>query len=176
MRSFALSALACLLLIVIAGAVSYAQGVDRGSAAATAELDAGVMLPDAGGVAPSKADHADPIADPAGAWQEFQDARKTGGLQIALGVLVAVVAGSIRRKLQPIPGQPEPDPESWRARSIALLGAAAMVAWGVADRAAGATSWIGLATIAVAAGALVWRAVDPPRGSADKKKTTTATA
>ena len=47
----------------------------------------------------------------------------------------------------------------------ALLGAAVMLGWGVADRAAGATSWIGLATIAVGAAALVWRAVNPPKGS-----------
>lgn len=176
MRTVLISMFAALIVIATAGVWAHAQG-ERSAAAAAAAFDAG-LPPDAGidavTVAPSQADHVDPIADPAGAWQEFQSARKTGGLQIALGVLVAVIAGSVRRRLQPVPGQPEPDPESWRARSIALLGAAAMVAWGVADRAAGATSWIGLATIAVAAGALVWRAVDPPRGSA--KKTTTATA
>ena len=123
-------------------------------------LDAGTApLP------PSLAPHADPVADPAATLSEFQQARRTGGLQLALGLTIAVIAGAIRARLQPTPGEPEPPPDTWRARSVALLGAAAMLAWGVADRAAGATSWIGLATIAVGAVALVWRAVNPPKGS-----------
>lgn len=121
-------------------------------------LDAGPALP------PSLAPHADPAVDPAATLSEFQQARRTGGLQLAMGVLVAVIAGAIRARLQPA-GEPEPPPDTWRARTVALLGAAAMLAWGVADRAAGATSWIGLATIAVGAAALVWRAVNPPKGS-----------
>lgn len=186
MRTAFLSTIVCLALIAVAGAVSYAQGEDRGLADTAAELDAGPadlgpyrtpgVVVDAGVaavaplVAPSEAPHADPIADPAGAWSEFSAARKSGGLQIALGVLVAVVAAAVRRRLEPVPGAPEPDPESWRARTIALLGAAAMIAWGVADRAAGATSWIGLATIAIGAVALVWRAIDPSRGEARAAK------
>lgn len=145
--------------------------------AAGADVDAGQMVPDAGLVdvaadntgaaapAPSVQPHADPAADPGGAWAEFQALRKKGGPQIAFGFLVAVIAAAIRVRLQPAPGEDEPDPASWRARTVALLGAAAMLGWGVADRAAGAIAWSALIPIALAAGALVWRAVNPPRGA-----------
>lgn len=177
MRTVLISMFAALIAVASVGVLAHAQG-ERSAAAAAAEFDAGLadqLAPDAGvvavaPVAPSEAPHADPITDPAGAWAEFKAARKSGGLQIALGVLVAVVAAAVRRRLEPVPGAPEPDPESWRARTIALLGAAAMIAWGVADRAAGATSWTGLATIAIGAVALVWRAIDPPRGEARAAK------
>ncbi len=186
MRTAILSTIVCLALIAVAGAVSYAQGEDRGLADTAAELDAGPadlgpyrtpgVVVDAGvaaiapPVAPSEAPHADPIADPSGAWAEFKAARKSGGLQLALGVLVAVVAAAVRRRLEPVPGAPSLDPKSWRARLSASLGAAAMLAWGVADYAAGATNGIGLATIAIGAVALVWRAIDPPRGEARAAK------
>ena len=158
MRYLVLSAFACLLALTLVATISYAQGVDRGSAAATAQLDAGVA-------APSAQPHVDPAADPGGAWAEFQALRKKGGPQIAFGFLVAVLAAAIRVRLQPAPGEAEPDPKSWRARSLALLGAAVAVGWGVADRAAGAISWSALATITLAAAMLVWRAINPPRGA-----------
>lgn len=158
MRYLFLSAFAALVALTLVATISYAQGVDRGAASATAELDAGV-------VAPSVQPHADPAADPGGAWAEFQGLRKKGGPQIAFGFLVAVIAAAIRVRLQPAPGEDEPDPASWRARTVALLGAAAMLGWGVADRAAGAIAWSALVPIALAAGALVWRAVNPPRGA-----------
>lgn len=163
MRYLFLSAAICLAALATATAVSYAQGDARGAAAATAELDAGVVNLDP--LPPSVQPHVDPVADPSGAWSEITAARKTGGLQLAVGLAIAVIAGAIRLRLQPTPGQPEPDPESWHARTLALLGAAVALGWGFADRAAGATSWIGLATIAVGAAALVWRAVNPPRGA-----------
>lgn len=163
-------AVAALIAITVGSARLYAYGQSVGRADVAA-LDAGVdpvvaadHFVDAGVLPPSLAPHADPAANPAATLSEFQQARRTGGLQLALGVLVAVIAGAIRARLQPT-GEPEPPPDTWRARTVALLGAAAMLAWGVADRAAGATSWIGLATIAVGAAALVWRAVNPPKGS-----------
>lgn len=159
MRYLVLSAFSCLLALTLVATISYAQGVDRGSAAATAQLDAGVAP------APSAQPHVDPAADPGGAWAEFQALRKKGGPQIAFGFLVAVLAAAVRVRLQPAPGEAEPDPESWRARSLALLGAAVMLGWGVADRAAGAIAWSALVPIALAAGALVWRAINPPRGA-----------
>lgn len=158
MRYLVLSAFACLIALTLVATISYAQGIDRGSAAATAQLDAGVP-------APSAQPHVDPAADPGGAWAEFSALRKKGGPQIAFGFLVAVIAAAVRVRLQPASGEAEPDPESWRARSLALLGAAVMLGWGVADRAAGAIAWSALVPIALAAGALVWRAINPPKGS-----------
>ena len=160
MRYLVLSAFACLIALTLVATISYAQGVDRGSAAATAQLDAGVVAP-----APSAQPHVDPAADPGGAWAEFSALRKKGGPQIAFGFLVAVIAAAVRVRLQPASGEAEPDPESWRARSLALLGAAVMVGWGIADRAAGAIAWSALVPIALAAGTLVWRAVNPRRGA-----------
>lgn len=145
--------------------------------AAGADVDAGQMVPDAGLVdvaadnpgaaapAPSVQPHADPAADPGGAWAEFQALRKKGGPQLAFGFLVAILGAAIRERLQPAPGGAEPDPTSWRARTIALLGAAVALGWGVADRAAGAITWSGLMPIALGAAMLVWRAVNPPRGA-----------
>lgn len=149
--------------------------------AAGADVDAGQMVPDAGRVdtrvaadnpdptavapAPSVQPHADPAADPGGAWAEFQALRKKGGPQLAFGFLVAILGAAIRERLQPAPGSAEPDPTSWRARTIALLGAAVALGWGVADRAAGAITWSGLMPIALGAAMLVWRAVNPPRGA-----------
>lgn len=158
MRYLFLSAFACLVALMLVATISYAQGVDRGAASATAELDAGVA-------APSVQPHADPAADPGGAWAEFQAARKKGGPQLAFGFLVAIIGAAVRERLQPEPGGAEPDPTSWRARTIALLGAAVALGWGVADRAAGAISWSGLMPIALGAAMLVWRAVNPPRGA-----------
>ena len=187
MRYLFLSAFAAIVALTLVTAISYAQGVDRGEAAAIAELDAGApdlgpyrtpgvvrvaAVVDAGVAAPSVQPHADPAADPGGAWAEFQALRKKGGPQIAFGFLIAVIAAAIRVRLQPEPGEEEPDPASWRARTVALLGAAAMLGWGVADRAAGAIAWSALVPIALAAGALVWRAINPPRGS--KRATTNA--
>lgn len=180
MRYLFLSAFAAIVALTLVTAISYAQGVDRGEAAAIAELDAGApdlgpyrtpgvvrvaAVVDAGVAAPSVQSHADPAADPGGAWAEFQAARKKGGPQLAFGFLVAIIGAAVRERLQPAPGGAEPDPTSWRARTIALLGAAVALGWGVADRAAGAITWSGLMPIALGAAMLVWRAVNPPRGS-----------
>lgn len=157
-----------LLFARLAGA-----GVDAGDLAVTdAGMDRVVLAdhapPDAGIVAPSAQPHADPAADPGGIWSEFQALRKKGGPQLAFGFLVAIIGTAVRERLRPAPGEDEPDPKSWRARTIALLGAAVAISWGLADRAAGAISWSGLMPIALGAAMLVWHAINPPKGAKAK--------
>lgn len=133
--------------------------IDAGPAPAVA-LDAGLDA------APPAADKLpDPASDPSAAWQAVQAGRKTGGLWLAVAMLVAMAAKAYRVRALPKPGEAEPSPLSWRAKSIAISAAALAIASALIDKAAGVGTWGTVATVAIAAVLMVWSSFDPPKGS-----------
>lgn len=133
--------------------------IDAGPAPAVA-LDAGL---DASSPAADKLP--DPASDPSAAWQAVQAGRKTGGLWLAVAMLVAMAAKAYRVRALPKPGEAEPSPLSWRAKSIAISAAALAIASALIDKAAGVGTWGTVATVAIAAVLMVWSSFDPPKGS-----------
>lgn len=114
---------------------------------------------------PPSAKLPDPASDPSAAWQAVQAGRKTGGLWLAVAMLVAMAAKAYRVRALPKPGEAEPSPTSWRARSIAISAAALAIASALIDKAAGVGTWGTVATVAIAAVLMVWTSFDPPKGS-----------
>lgn len=93
------------------------------------------------------------------------DGRESGGIWIGL-LLAFVAAGrSYRARTMPKPGQPEPDPRSWRAKSIAIAGALVVVTAAVADALIGIGGWWAVIAAVGTSAAMVWSALDPPKGS-----------
>jgi hypothetical protein len=76
--------------------------------------------------------------------------------------LVAILRGVLAR-LEPTPG--EPAPAGWRARAIPILSSVIALLGALADVLAGAP-WHALVPVALTAVAMIWTAIDPPRGSA----------
>lgn len=146
-------------------AVSLAAAVDAGPL----PIDAGPVVT----VATPSAGLPDPASDPSAAWQAVQAGRKTGGLWLAVAMLVAMAAKAYRVRALPKPGEQEPAPTSWRAKSIAISAAALAIASALIDKAAGVGTWGTVATVAIAAVLMVWSSFDPPKGS---KRTAAAVA
>lgn len=114
----------------------------------------------------------DPARDQSAAWQAVQAGRKTGGLWLAVAMLVAMAAKAYRVRALPKPGEAEPSPLSWRAKSIAISAAALAIASALIDKAAGVGTWGTVATVAIAAVLMVWSSFDPPKGSKIAKAAT----
>lgn len=104
------------------------------------------------GVPDMRTPHTSPAEDPLTFWQEVKAIRRTGGLWIAVGFFVAVLAGLVKKWSAPADGTAPP---GWRARSYAIAGAVSMSAGAVVDWQLGAGSLATVLTVVLAAIALV---------------------
>jgi hypothetical protein len=105
-------------------------------------------------------------ATPDGLEAAWDWTRYSGALWIA--ALVAIVVGLrwIRARLEPSPGAVAPEPGSLKARLILWLGIVVAVGAAVVDKMAGEAGWGSVATAAIGAFTLAYRAGDDPmRGS-----------
>lgn len=169
MRYLVLSAFACLLALTLVSAISYAQGVDRGAAAALAELDAGSALPsqDLG-----DADRA--TAHPKETIDTITKVRRTGGLWAAAAVVLLIAARLWIRYAKPSDDE-EPDPTGWRARSLAAATALALLAATLVDIWLGPTPAIALVPVLPTVAMTLIDVVNPKRGSARQRAAATTT-
>ena len=104
------------------------------------------------GVPDMRTPHTSPTDDPLTFWEEVKGIRRTGGLWIAVGFVVAVLAGVVKKWSAPTDGAAPP---GWRARSYAIAGAVSMSAGAVVDWQLGAGSLATVLTVVLAAIALV---------------------
>lgn len=104
------------------------------------------------GVPDMRTPHTSPVEDPLTFWQEVKSIRSTGGLWIAIGFFITVLAGLVKKWSAPTDGAAPP---GWRARTYAIAGAAAMSAGAVVDWQLGAGSLATVLTVVLAAIALV---------------------
>jgi hypothetical protein len=136
-----------------------------------ASLDGGLEVaaaPPVDAGAPAKLDPTtlpDPVSDPAAALGELDQARKDGTIYVAI-ILALIMAGrAYVARATPGPDEPPLDPASWRAKSIAIAGAAIVVLAATVDKLAGVGTWT---AVIVAAGLGVVAVIDafnPPKGS-----------
>lgn len=107
---------------------------------------------DVPGVPDMRTPHTSPAEDPLTFWEEVKAIRRTGGLWIAVGFFVAVLAGLVKKWSVPTDGTA---PTGWRARSYAIAGAVSMSAGAVVDWQLGAGSLATVLTVVLPAIALV---------------------
>jgi hypothetical protein len=108
----------------------------------------------------------DPINEPLSFWDAVKALRRTGGFWAALAIGLATLMAAIRARAVPRPGEEEPPPTSWRARSIALLAGLGAVLGAGADMLLGLGNWAAFFTVIIASGSLIWRAINPPKSGA----------
>lgn len=158
-RRLALLPFACLTVAALMTLVLHnrlAAAADAGADAVAAEYAAALDSPD-----PASPDRAPPT-DPGAV---LEDARETGGLWVAVLLSLVAAGRTYRARSMPKPGEPEPDPRSWRARSIAIVGGLVVAVAAVADALLGVGGWWS-ALVAIGTGAaMVWSAFDPVKGS-----------
>lgn len=120
----------------------------------------------AGNVSPALAPTLpDPLDEPLGFWDGIRDLRRTGGLWPAIALGLAVLMSALHKRAIPRPGEEEPPPTSWRARSIALLAGLGAVLGAGADMLLGLGNWAAFFTVIVSSASLIWRALNPPKGT-----------
>lgn len=105
----------------------------------------------------------DPLNEPLSFWDGVKDLRRTGGLWAALALGLAAIFAAARARAVPRPGEPEPPPTSWRARSIAIFAGVGAVLASGGDMLLGLGNWAALFTTVVASASLIWRAFNPPK-------------
>ena len=163
--------IAAVLGLGVSGVTLYAYGQSVGRGQVAEVYDAGVV--DAGpAFDPAKPGEAKPTAvdvprassSPGGLFEVSKDARKVGGLWLMIVILVFAGAEEMRRRSQPKPGEEEPDPKSWRARSYAISSGIAAIAATLVDVGFGAVGWGALAAPTAYAIGRVWSALNPPKG------------
>lgn len=174
---------AALALVATVGLVAgggtlyaYGQAVGRDQ---VVTIDAGQLdqlvaadhAPDAGPVdptaaAPTSVQVPAPSSSPGGLFELAKDARKVGGLWLAIVVVLFAVAAEVRKRTAPGPADEPLDPRSWRARSYALsCGIAAVTATLVDIKFGAGVGWAALAVPGAFAVGRVMDAINPPKGS-----------
>ena len=136
---------------------------DRSVAAADA-IDAGQDL----AAAAPKTKVPAPSSSPSGVLEVAKDARQVGGLWLVIVVLLFAAAAEVRQRTAPKPGDDEPDPRSWRARSYALACGVAALTATLIDIGFGGVGWSALAVPGAFAVGRIWDAFNPPKGSKAK--------
>lgn len=155
------------------GLYAYGQSVGRDQVAV---LDAGtdpVVAADHAApedAAPTKVQVPAPSSNPGGVLEVAKDARKVGGLWLLIVVLAFAGAAELRQRTAPKPGEEEPDPKSWRARSYALACGVAAVTATLVDIGFGGVGWSALAVPGAFAVGRIWDAINPPKGAKAKDK------
>lgn len=157
---------------------SIAQSEDAGAAAVAAQYDAAVVDAD-GGLAITPADLAAgpaveatvapapvPVATASPTAPTLPSGMAHGLMWASVLLSLVAVLRTIRARLEPTPG--EPDPTGWRARAIPILSSVIALLGAGADVLTGLTPWHALVPVALTAIAMTWSAFDPPRGSARK--------
>lgn len=169
------------LVAVMLGATSiYAYGQSVGRDQVAEVYDAG---PDARAVAfdPAAPDQAAPTATtvpsaekPGELFEFTKDARKAGGLWLAVVVVLFAGAAFVRRRTAPKPG--EESATGWRARSYAIATVVAAVAATLIDIGFGSVGWSALALPVAFGIGRVMDAFNPPKGDKAKGDTTATSA
>ena len=160
-------AVAALIAITVGSARLYAYGQSVGRDQVTA-IDAGpgpAAVTDAGPdvAAPTKVQVPAPSSSPGGLFEVTKDARKVGGLWLAIVVVLFAIAAEVRQRTKPGPDEPAPDPRSWRARSYALACGIAAIAATLVDIGFGGIGWSALAVPGAYAAGRVMDAFNPPK-------------
>lgn len=167
MRYFILALLACMALFTVAAAVVHAQAVDRGAAAATAEIDAGVPAHVAPALPSAELPTGDQVVQrPAESIDAITRARRTGGLWAAAAVIALLLSRAWIAYTAPPPGSTSPPPSGWRAKSLAVAVALAALAGTGVDVLLGPTPAIAFLTVGPTALMALIPVFNPVRGSA----------
>lgn len=166
-----------IVAVAIGGGTLYAYGQSVGRDQVADVLDAGAGDVDAAAAfdpaapneaAPTAVQVPSPSSSPGGLFEASKDARKLGGLWLMIVVVVFAAAAELRQRTAPKPGDEEPDPTSWRARTYAISAAVAAVAATLVDIGFGGVGWSALAAPGAFAVGRVWSAINPPKGAKAK--------